>query len=122
MKLDTSRTVRVGFAFLSICAFWQLYDNVVPLILKFTFNIPDGPSGIVMSLDNILALFLLPLLHDIDSNNRVLFLHDAEEAERAGIQSDVLYLFHDHHLMAILAGCTAIFYEKAHQKRDSRCA
>ncbi len=61
MKLDTSRTVRVGFAFLSICAFWQLYDNVVPLILKFTFNIPDGPSGIVMSLDNILALFLLPL-------------------------------------------------------------
>ena len=39
MKLDTSRTVRVGFAFLSICAFWQLYDNVVPLILKFTFNI-----------------------------------------------------------------------------------
>jgi Na+/melibiose symporter-like transporter len=61
MKLDTRRTVRVGFAFLSICAFWQLYDNVVPLILKFTFGIPDGPSGIVMSIDNVLALFLLPL-------------------------------------------------------------
>jgi len=61
MKLDTRRTLRVGFAFLSICAFWQLYDNVVPLILKKTFGIPDGPSGIIMSLDNILALFLLPL-------------------------------------------------------------
>ncbi|MCE5343700.1 MAG: MFS transporter [Eubacteriales bacterium] len=61
MKLDTRRTARVGFAFLSICAFWQLYDSVVPLILKFTFGIADGPSGIVMSIDNVLALFLLPL-------------------------------------------------------------
>ena len=60
MKLDTRRTLRVGFAFLSICAFWQLYDNVVPLILKNTFHMPDGPMGIVMALDNILALFLLP--------------------------------------------------------------
>lgn len=60
MKLDTRRTILVGFAFLSICAFWQLYDNVIPLILKFTFHVPDGPSGIVMSIDNVLALFLLP--------------------------------------------------------------
>ncbi|HPS81111.1 MAG TPA: MFS transporter, partial [Candidatus Limiplasma sp.] len=60
MKLDTRRTVRVGFAFLSICAFWQLYDNVVPLILKNTFQMQDGPIGIIMALDNILALFLLP--------------------------------------------------------------
>ncbi|MEA4998457.1 MAG: MFS transporter [Candidatus Limiplasma sp.] len=60
MKLDTPRTLRVGFAFLSICAFWQLYDNVVPLVLKETFHMPDGPMGIIMALDNILALFLLP--------------------------------------------------------------
>ena len=60
MKLDTPRTIRVGFAFLSICAFWQLYDNVVPLVLKNTFHMPDGPMGIIMALDNILALFLLP--------------------------------------------------------------
>ncbi|NCB06099.1 MAG: MFS transporter, partial [Clostridia bacterium] len=60
MKLDTRRTILVGFAFLSICAFWQLYDNVIPLILKFTFHVQDGPSGIVMSIDNVLALFLLP--------------------------------------------------------------
>ena len=33
MKLDTKRTVLVGFAFLSICAFWQMYDNLVPKIL-----------------------------------------------------------------------------------------
>lgn len=34
MKLNYKRTLLVGLAFLSICAFWQLYDNVVPLILK----------------------------------------------------------------------------------------
>lgn len=61
MKLSYSRTFRVGFAFLSISAFWQLYDNVVPLILKNTFHVQEGPAGIVMALDNILALFLLPL-------------------------------------------------------------
>ena len=60
MKLDTRRTILVGFAFLSISAFWQLYDNVVPLILKNTFHMQDGPMGIIMALDNILALFLLP--------------------------------------------------------------
>lgn len=61
MKLNTKRTVLVGLAFLSITAFWQLYDNVVPLILKNTFDIPDDIAGIIMALDNILALFLLPL-------------------------------------------------------------
>ena len=61
MKLNYKRTVLVGFAFLSICAFWQLYDNVIPLILKNTFNVPDSIAGVIMALDNILALFLLPL-------------------------------------------------------------
>lgn len=31
MKLDHKRTVLVGLAFLSICAFWQMYDNIIPL-------------------------------------------------------------------------------------------
>lgn len=61
MKLNTKRTVLVGFAFLSICAFWQLYDNLVPKILTETFNIGESVSGIIMAADNILALFLLPL-------------------------------------------------------------
>ena len=61
MKLNTKRTILVGMAFLSISAFWQLYDNVVPLILKNTFNMRDDISGVIMALDNVLALFLLPL-------------------------------------------------------------
>ena len=60
MKLNKSRTFLVGLAFLSISAFWQLYDNVIPLVLKNTFGMKDGVSGIIMALDNVLALFLLP--------------------------------------------------------------
>ena len=61
MKLNTKRTVLVGFAFLSICAFWQMYDNLIPKILTETFGIGESVSGVIMAADNILALFLLPL-------------------------------------------------------------
>ena len=61
MKLNTKRTVLVGFAFLSICAFWQMYDNLVPKILTETFGIGESVSGVIMAADNVLALFLLPL-------------------------------------------------------------
>ncbi len=61
MKLNTTRTVLVGFAFLSICAFWQMYDNLVPLILTNTFHVNEEISGILMASDNVLALVLLPL-------------------------------------------------------------
>ena len=60
MKLNTRRTFLVGLAFLSICAFWQVYDSLVPLMLKNTFRMGDTQAGFIMSLDNILALFLLP--------------------------------------------------------------
>ena len=61
MKLNTKRTVLVGFAFLAICAFWQMYDNLVPKILTETFGIGESVSGVIMASDNVLALFLLPL-------------------------------------------------------------
>jgi len=61
MKLNYKRTILVGFAFFLISAFWQAYDAIVPLILNHHFGLPDTVSGAVMSLDNILAVFLLPL-------------------------------------------------------------
>ena len=60
MKLKNGRTLLVGLAFMSICAFWQIYDNVVPLILKNTFELNAKVAGFIMGLDNILALVLLP--------------------------------------------------------------
>ena len=61
MKLDNKRTITIGFAFLAISAFWQMYDNIIPLILKYFFNIGDTLSGGIMALDNIFALIMLPL-------------------------------------------------------------
>lgn len=60
MKLNYRRTFFVGFAFLSICAFWQLYDTIIPLILSKTFGLGETITGGVMALDNVLALFLIP--------------------------------------------------------------
>ncbi len=60
MKINTKRTFLVGLAFMTISGFWQLYDFVIPLILKNEFMISDTLAGVVMSLDNVLALFLLP--------------------------------------------------------------
>ena len=60
MKLNKKNTVLVGLAFLSISAFWQMYDNVIPLMLKGTFRLDEALTGAVMAADNILALFLLP--------------------------------------------------------------
>lgn len=61
MKLNKKRTFLVGLAFMSICAFWQVYDGLIPQMLKYTFGIGDTVSGAVMAVDNILALFMLPL-------------------------------------------------------------
>lgn len=61
MKLNKKVTILIGFAFLSITAFWQMYDNIVPLMLTETFNINETISGAIMAADNVLALFLLPL-------------------------------------------------------------
>lgn len=61
MKLDYKRTILVGLAFLTISAFWQMYDFYIPLILKYTFKVSDTVAGVIMSADNITALLLLPL-------------------------------------------------------------
>ena len=61
MKLDNKKTITVGFAFLAISAFWQVYDNIIPLILKYFFEIGDTASGAIMALDNIFALIMLPI-------------------------------------------------------------
>ena len=61
MKLNYKRTFFIGFAFLSISAFWQLYENIIPLILKNTFGFKETVTGTIIALDNVLALFLLPI-------------------------------------------------------------
>ena len=61
MKLNYKRVLLVGMAFFLISAFWQAYDAIVPLILTNHFGLPQTASGTVMSIDNILAVFMLPI-------------------------------------------------------------
>ena len=62
MKLNYRRTFFVGLAFLSISAFWQMYDNIIPLILQNTFHLNETIIGAIMAMDNVLAVFLLPII------------------------------------------------------------
>ena len=41
LKLNNKRTILVGLAFLSISAFWQMYDSVMTLILTGTFQLNE---------------------------------------------------------------------------------
>ena len=61
MKLNYKRTILVGFAFFLICAFWQAYDATIPVILTNKFGMSQTASGVIMALDNILAVFMLPI-------------------------------------------------------------
>lgn len=64
-KLNYGRTFLIGLAFLSISSFWQVYDNIIPLMLKNTFELGETVTGVVMALDNVLAIFLLPVFGSI---------------------------------------------------------
>lgn len=64
-KLKYGRTFLIGLAFLSISSFWQVYDNIIPLMLKNTFGLGETVTGMVMALDNVLAIFLLPVFGSI---------------------------------------------------------
>lgn len=61
MKLNYKRTILVGFAFFLISAFWQAYDATIPVILTNKFGMSQTWSGVIMALDNILAVFMLPM-------------------------------------------------------------
>ena len=61
MKLNSRRTVLIGFAFMSILAFWQFYDQVIPYVLENIFGIGTFEANAIMSVDNVLAIFMLPL-------------------------------------------------------------
>ncbi len=76
MKLDWRKTFLIGFGFLGISIVWQVYNLFVPLFLQGgnpAFQAESGESllgfglnatitGGIMTLDNVAALFILPLI------------------------------------------------------------
>ena len=73
MKLNYGRTIRIGLAFMSILAFWQFYDQVIPVILENHFGIDTVRTNMIMALDNVLAIFMLPLFGSLSDKTRTRF-------------------------------------------------
>ena len=73
-KLDFQKTFLIGFGFFGISVMWKLYNDYVPIFLQAGnplfagttktsgFGLGPGLTGFIMTLDNIVALFLLPLI------------------------------------------------------------
>ncbi len=70
MKLNYKRTVLIGFAFMSILAFWQFYDQVIPYLLENKFGLSTLTANSIMAIDNVLAIFMLPLFGAISDRTR----------------------------------------------------
>lgn len=70
MKLNYKKVIFVGFAFFLITAFWQAYDSIVPMMLVNKFGLNQTLSGVIMALDNVLALVLLPVFGAISDKTK----------------------------------------------------
>ena len=70
MKLNYKRTTLIGLAFMSILAFWQFYDQVIPYILENVFGLQTFAANAIMSIDNVLAIFMLPLFGALSDRTR----------------------------------------------------
>ena len=72
MKLNYKKIICVGFAFFLISMFWQVYDNVISKILIDSFGLNQTWSGVVLALDNIIAVILLPVFGKLsdDTNTK----------------------------------------------------
>lgn len=70
MKLNYKKTMLIGLAFMSICSFWQMYNPTMPLILKYSFKLDEVSQGVIMALDNILAVFMLPFFGALSDKHK----------------------------------------------------
>lgn len=70
MKLNLKQTVLIGFAFMSILCFWQFYDQVIPYLLEYKFNLTPLKANAIMAIDNVLAIFMLPLFGAISDRTK----------------------------------------------------
>ncbi len=74
MKLDWKKTFLIGLGFFGISVIWQLYNSFVPIFLQsgragfestrhvLGFGLNARTTGIIMGLDNLAAIFILPLI------------------------------------------------------------
>ena len=61
VKMNYKRAVLISLPFFAITLFWQAYDTIIPQMLTYHFGLSSTAMGMVMGIDNVVALFFLPL-------------------------------------------------------------
>jgi Na+/melibiose symporter-like transporter len=69
-RLSAGKTFLLGFGFLGVSVIWALYNAYVPIFLKETFRLRSTLIGLVMTIDNVLAILLLPYLGALSDRTR----------------------------------------------------
>ncbi len=61
-RLNYLKTFLLGFGFFGVSVIWGTYNAFVPLFLTNKFDVRPGVIGFFMTLDNIAALFIQPVV------------------------------------------------------------
>jgi maltose/moltooligosaccharide transporter len=69
-RLSAGRTFLLGIGFLGVSVIWAMYNAYVPIFLKENFHLRSTLIGLVMTIDNILAILLLPYLGALSDRTR----------------------------------------------------
>ena len=70
MKFSYGKTFLLGFGFFGVSVIWSIYNAYVPVFLQDRFALAAGFIGIFMTLDNIAALFIQPVVGTWSDNLR----------------------------------------------------
>ncbi|AMW32546.1 Na+/melibiose symporter [Fervidobacterium changbaicum] len=68
-KFSFTKLLLLGFGFFGISLLWPLYNSYVPIFLK-DFNLSSTLIGFVMTIDNIFAIIMLPLIGVLSDQTR----------------------------------------------------
>jgi maltose/moltooligosaccharide transporter len=69
MKLNYRNTFYIGLVFFTISLFWQTYDMMIARTLIDKYGLNQTWSGVVMAIDNVMAVILLPLFGSLSDRS-----------------------------------------------------
>jgi len=85
-RLDYKKTFLLGFGFLGVSLLWLLYNSYVPIFLQagnpafenqgtmtVGFGLSAAMAGLIMTLDNIAAFFIQPVIGVLSDRTRTRF-------------------------------------------------
>lgn len=72
MKLDVKKTFLLGLGFFSVSLVWPLYNVYVPIFLR-DFLDSQFQINAIMTLDNILAVFMIPVIATLSDSTQTRF-------------------------------------------------